>query len=453
MFIRCSLPRPLRSIPSIPSIRRLVAASALALAGPWAGAAVTPVQEVVVQLAEGVNVSSFASSQGLVLLEQFGKRPIYRLRLASAGDVEAVAASLATQPGVVFAEPDFEGETPESVKNSIWLIGNSQVDYVEQWAPDALRLTEAHQRSTGKGIRVAVLDTGVEATHPGLAGKMLLRKNGGVRGRDFVDDDQDASEGGGPGDLGYGHGTHVAGLVALVAPGAKIMPVRVLDRNGRGNIWVLAEGIGWALDPDKNGTTDDGAHVINLSLGTTRPTRLLDTAVALATCQFDDDDDAFSHPGFDADRTRCAKGWAAVVVAAAGNSGSADELIYPAAEGVKGSRAVAATTAARGLASFSNSGGWIKLAAPGDGIVSTVPGGSWGTWSGTSMAAPMAAGTAALILGLRAPGATKPNPRAWLPEDVLLRMEDRSAPLCGASLKVIDAMAAVSNTPAPAPGC
>ncbi len=69
------------------------------------------------------------------------------------------------------------------------------------------------------------------------------------------------------------------------------------------------------------------------------------------------------------------------------------------------------------------------------------------------MAAPMAAGTAALILGLRAPGATKPNPRAWLPEDVLLRMEDRSAPLCGASLKVIDAMAAVSNTPAPAPGC
>ena len=86
----------------------------------------------------------------------------------------------------------------------------------------------------------------------------------------------------------------MAGLVALAAPEAKIMPVRVLDAAGRGNVWVLAEGIGWAVDPDARPDTDDGAHVINLSLGTTRPTRLLETAVALATCNFADDDDAFS---------------------------------------------------------------------------------------------------------------------------------------------------------------
>lgn len=437
----------------------LAVAAALALAlgsltaTPALAQSPSQVQEVVVQLATGVNASNFAAEQGLVLLDRFGTRPIHRLRLGTPGDVEAVAAALSALPQVVFAEPDFAGETPESVKNSIWLIGNSEAEYVEQWAPDALRLTGAHQRSTGRGVRVAVLDTGVELDHPTLAPRLLRKRSGALVGRDFVDNDSNPSEAGGAGDLGWGHGTHVAGLVALAAPEARIMPVRVLDAAGQGNVWVLAEGIGWAVDPDARPDTDDGAHVINLSLGTTRPTRLLETAVALATCNFADDDDAFSDPGFAADRARCARGWGAVVLASAGNSGSGDELIFPAAEGVKGSRAVAASTADRGLAGFSNFGGWIKLSAPGQGIVSTVPGASWGTWSGTSMAAPLAAGTAALVLSSRPPGGGRPNPRRWLPEDVLKRLEDRSAAQCSGPFKLVDAQAAVTNTAAPAPVC
>ena len=65
--------------------------------------------------------------------------------------------------------------------------------------------------------------------------------------------------------LGFGHGTHVAGLVALTAPDAKIVPYRVLDENGEGNVWVLAEALLRAIDPDGNPAKDDGAHVINIS--------------------------------------------------------------------------------------------------------------------------------------------------------------------------------------------
>jgi len=448
------VPLPENTMPSF--LQRTLTATALAacLGTP---AQAQPLPEVVVQLATGVDAARFAAAQGLVLLDRFGRRPIWRLGLAGPGNPDAVAAALAALPEVVFAEANSEGQTPESVRNSFWVIGNTAEDYAEQWAPAALRLPEAHARSTGHGVRVAVLDTGVELTHPALASRLMRRRDGTLVGRDFVDTDADPSEEGGTGDLGWGHGTHVAGLVALAAPEARLLPVRVLDRSGRGNVWVMAEGLAWAVDPDGRPHSDDGAHVINLSLGTTRPTRLLDIAVKLAACTYedddDDDDDDFSDPGFAADRERCARGYAALVVASAGNGGSDSELIYPAAEGVAGSRAIAATQPDGTLADFSNRGGWIALAAPGESITSSVPGGgaagAWGTWSGTSMAAPLAAGSAALVLASREPGQWRPNPRRWKPEEVLERLEDRAAPVCGASQRVIDAYAAVSDTAPP----
>lgn len=248
----------------------------------------------------------------------------------------------------------------------------------------------------------------------------------------------------------------MAGLVALAAPGARLMPLRVLDTNDRGNAWVLAEALAWAVDPDGNPATDDGAHLINMSLGTTQPTRLLSTVAALASCEFDDDDDDdFDDAGFDDDRARCALGHGAAVLSAAGNDGSDTVRIYPAAEEVKGARAVAATTEAGTLAGFSNRGGWIKLAAPGEAIVSTVPGGGWGTWSGTSMAAPLATGVAALVMGTPAPS---PRPgtsglRQWGAEDLLKRLDDRGAAVCAASMKQVDALAAVTDGSPIDPAC
>jgi subtilisin family serine protease len=411
--------------------------------------------QVLVQVALGADIAALAGARGLTVAGQFGRRPIYRLQLPPGADAAAVAAQLAGVAGVVFAEPDALSATPESQRNTIWVIGGDSGSYAAQWAPTTLRLAEAHASSLGSGVRVAVLDTGIEAGHPAFAGRLARRGDGSVLGRDFVDDDDNPAEGGSRADLGYGHGTHVAGLVALAAPGARLMPVRVLNPAGEGNAWVLAEALAWAVDPDANPATDDGAHLINMSLGSARPTRLLALAVSLANCEFDDDDDDFNHPGFDDDRARCARGHGAAVFSAAGNDGSADLQIFPAAEGLPGTRAVTATTAAQRLAPFSNSGGWIKLAAPGEQIISAVPGGAWGSWSGTSMAAPLATGTAALVMATPAPN---PLPgasglRQWRAEDLMKRLEDRAKPVCSASVKQIDAAAAVSDSPAPDPAC
>ena len=406
----------------------------------------TATTEVVVQLNTGVSATALASDYQLAVVDQFGKRPIWRLRLASGASIDAKLAQLrADTARVRFAEANVEGETPEGRKRSVWLAGGDAVSYATQWAPAALRLPEAHASSVGTGMRVAVLDTGIDLAHPAFNNRLARNASGALLGRDFVDDDADPSEVGSTADLGFGHGTHVAGLVSLVAPAAKLMPARVLDRQGRGNVWVLAEALAWAADPDGNPNTDDGAHVINLSIGTTQSTNLLRTAVALADCDFNDDDEEFQDAGFDDDKVRCANKFGAVVLAAAGNDGSETMQQFPAAEAVPGSLSVTAHTEQRTIASFANFGSWVEIAAPGDLIISTVPGGGYGVWSGTSMATPLAAGTAALVL------ATYADPRSVLPLAVTQRLLVRSRPLCGTSLRTIDAAAAATDTQPPEP--
>jgi hypothetical protein len=443
-------------------------AQAQGLSGSGTPAAIAGRPDLVVMLKLEGDVWTLAKRHQLAVVNQFGQRPIWRLRsLSRKQDLGQLLVRLKGETTVRFAELNLVQEAPVARHNSVWAIGNPNgqhnsvwaigrpEDYATQWAPETLRLAQAHALSLGTGVRVAVLDTGMDSSHPALASRVQRDPAGNVVGRDFVSGDKDPREEGRAWYGAFGHGTHVAGLVALVAPGARLMPVRVLDEGGRGNAWVLAEALAWAVDPDGNPDTDDGAHVVNMSLGGTEPTDLLRTAVALASCEFDDDDDD-DHPGFAKDLQRCAKGHGAVVAIAAGNSGSADERQYPAAEGVKGSLAVAATTRDATLALFSNSGGWIGIAAPGEFLTSTVPGGGYGVWSGTSMAAPLVAGGFALVLATPSPN---PQPgrtglRAWTAEDVVQRITDRSAKVCGASLRSFDAAAAVSDLSAlDPPGC
>ncbi|MCU0969109.1 MAG: S8 family serine peptidase [Rubrivivax sp.] len=429
-----------------------VASVSTASTGTSAASAST---DVVVQLKVGATISNVASRYRLTVIDRFGKRPIWTLRPAAGLDPNAVVTALRNDGEVEFAERVRNGATPESRRISVWAIGGSQTSYGTHWARDAMRLPQAQQITRGDGIRVAVLDSGIDLDHPALVNRLSRDGSGRLRGIDLVDGDAVPAEVGTAGvDIGFGHGTHVAGLVLMAAPNARIMPVRVLDPAGRGNTWVLAEAIGWALDPDANPSSDDGAHVINLSLGTTQPTRLLELATELATCSFDDDDD-FDHPGFDDDRARCDRGRAAVVFSAAGNSGTDTEVLYPAAEGVKGSAAITATQRNGRLASFANRGGWIPLAAPGASIVGPVPDNIWGTWSGTSMASPLAAGTAALLLRTLPPGGdpSKATARQWTPEAVIVRLLDRSRPICDASVRQVDALAALRDQQAPDPVC
>lgn len=425
--------------------------------GSGGGGSVDPLlADVIVQLDTGADVDTLAARYGLTVVDRFGKRPIWRLRVAAGASADAAVDSLRNDPAVRFAERNEDTETPEGRRrNPVWAVGGDEGTYTTQWAPQAIQLADAHARSTGAGVRVAVLDTGIDLDHPALSSRLARRSGGALLGRDFVDDDADPSESGDRDDAGYGHGTHVAGLVALAAPSATLMPVRVLDASGRGNAWVLAEALGWAVDPDGDPASDDGAHVINLSLSTLQRTELLKTVSSLAACTFDDDDDDFADPGFDDDRARCALRHAAVVTAAAGNGASETIEEFPAAEPVPGLLSVAASTQSGEVADFSNRGSWIRVAAPGEFIVSTVPGGGWGSWSGTSMAAPLAAGGVALLLATVPPGGdpSRPAPRQWDTELAAKRLADRSSALCGSSLRQIDLAAALADVSATDPVC
>jgi serine protease len=233
-----------------------------------------------------------------------------------------------------------------------------------QWSVTKLNVAEAWKRSTGAGVTVAVLDSGVDARHPDLAANVLS-------GYDAITGQA------GPSTDGNGHGTHVAGVIAAVtgngagisaiAPDARILPVKVLGADGSGNMSDAAEGIVWAAD--------HGAEVINMSLGTTRRVAAVSTAIAYA-------------------RTK-----GVVVVAAAGDSRrSGSPLSYPAADA--GVIAVAATDAGDRYGGYSSAGSHVDVAAPGSGILSTFPtalGSAYRSMNGTSTASPHVAAVAAMV--------------------------------------------------------
>ena len=181
--------------------------------------------EVLVKLRTTQALGPLLNKYQLSVLDQFGARPIYRLEVKRTASVNDTISSLRLEIDVLLAEPNFVHSSPEARRNVVWAIGDPQ-SYTTQWAPAAMRLPEAHRLSTGAGVRVAVLDTGVDRTHPALATRLLP-------GFDFVDFDNDPSEGSQAG-VGFGHGTHVAGLVAMVAPDAAIMPLRVLGHRWTG---------------------------------------------------------------------------------------------------------------------------------------------------------------------------------------------------------------------------
>lgn len=429
-----------RHLPPFPTLRPLWRALMLACAGLAAtGVSAKPPAdpqvpgEVLLRLRSAASAGPLLARHPVTLVAQFGARPLYRLQVVGSATVAEVVRALELEPEVLLAEPNVLQQHPEARKNAVWAIGTA-AQYAEQWAPRAMHLAEAHAISSGTGVRVAVLDTGVDASHPALAGRLLP-------GHDFVDGDTDPSEGGSPADAGHGHGTHVAGLVALAAPGARILPLRVLDAQGSGNTWAIAQALLHAVDPDGNPASNDGAQVINLSLGTLQRTRLLDTVLKLSTCSTPDRRTPaadFSDPGYSGDKERCRKFGGSVITAAAGNGGSGSERQYPAAEGEYGLIAVAASTEAGALAGFSNTGGWIHVAGPGELITSSVPGGGYGTWSGTSMAAPLVAATAALVRA-RFP--------TLKPAEVARRIEESGTTLCGTALLQADALAALAGLP------
>ncbi|MFN2556972.1 MAG: S8 family serine peptidase [Nitriliruptorales bacterium] len=254
--------------------------------------------------------------------------------------------------------------------------------FEQQWALQRIRAPEAWAVSQGEGVVVAVVDSGVDLTHPDLVGALVRRADGTVLGYDFVEGDDDPTD-------EHGHGTMVAGIVAArasngtgvasVAPRARIMPVRVLNSRALGPNSTVEQGIRWAVD--------HGAHVVNLSLEVDREEWRATEASGELTSSLDR-------------AVRYAWSRGVAVVAAAGND-NADLTDYPSDSPVV---LVGATNEHEQRAVFSDAGRLDALMAPGTNIVSTwcSPCGSHvkhriGKSDGTSYAAAHVSGAMALM--------------------------------------------------------
>lgn len=264
---------------------------------------------------------------------------------------EAVLAGLKQNPNVEYAEPNFiysVNFTPNDPSQS------------SQWAWGVIQAYTGWDITQGSSsVVIAVVDTGIQSTHPDLDAKM-------VAGYDYIDNDSTPTD-------GNGHGTHVAGTSAAetnnstggagTCPNCKLMPVRVLGNDGSGTLAGVANGITYAAD--------NGAKVINLSLGGGGSTALQNAV-----------DYAWGRGVF--------------LACAAGNSNtSSTTSSYPAA--YTNCFAIASTTSSDARSSFSNYGSWVEVAAPGSSIYSTWINSGYNTINGTSMATPHVAGLAGLL--------------------------------------------------------
>jgi len=266
--------------------------------------------------------------------------------------VEAIDGLL-RNPHVVYIEPNIEVHALEEQ----YLWGMDRIFGDESF------VFPTWGTSTGYGVKVAILDTGIDGTHSDLEGKV-------AGGHDFTGIGSYSDD--------NGHGTHVSGTVAAiysnnigvygVAPSASLYAVKVLDSTGSGYLeWIIA-GIEWAIT--------NKIDVINMSLGTTSDMQSLEDAC-----------NAAYEEGI-------------LIVAAAGNSGNKpgnrDTVEYPG--GYASVIAVAASDSNDARASFSSTGPDVELIAPGVSILSSILGGGYAYYSGTSMASPHVAGVAALVL-------------------------------------------------------
>lgn len=352
------------------------------VAHPAAGFAADPATsayragEVLVKLHPGVSLSTEARLVGVpltpsgavsnlnTLLRMLGayhaevldpESNTYRVSLNGATDAARLAAQIGADPAVLFAEPN-------SIRTAMVTPDDPAVP--QQWALGNIQAFDAWNITTGGEMVIAVLDTGVASSHPDLEGKVLSGYNA-ITGDSSTEDNN-------------GHGTAVSGLIAAntnngngiagICWGCRILPVKVLSARGGGDDAGVARGVRWAVD--------NGARIINMSLGGSRESQTLREAVQYANSR------------------------GAVVVAASGNEHQeGNPVSYPAA--YPEVLAVGATGNSDTITGFSNTGDYVDLSAPGVGLWTTVLDGTYGPPNGTSFSSPYVAGVAGLIWSLR----------------------------------------------------
>lgn len=300
------------------------------------------------------------------LVDKAGFDPIKELPLVN-GMVVMVPpqaeVALANRPGVLRIEDDTvvsaTGKPGTSGKP-----GSTQPSEVLPWGIDRIDADQVWATANASGVKVAIIDTGIDLSHPDLAANI----KGGIN---FINSKKSAND-------DNGHGSHVAGIVAAIdnsigvvgaGNAASLYAVKVLDRSGMGWTSDIIAGLGWCVD--------NGIQVANMSLGSDNYNATLASAV------------------------QAAHGAGLIMVAAAGNDGGAVD--YPAA--LPQVIAVSATDSNDNVMGWSSRGPEVLIAAPGSDIYSTYKGGAYTNLSGTSMAAPHVTGAVALKLQ-KSPGLT-----------------------------------------------
>jgi thermitase len=309
---------------------------------------------VLVKLKNGVTESDLArvlDAHGMKKVEKLLDMETLVLE-AKGKKTEALMAALEESGLAENVEPDY-------IATADWTPNDPS--FSSQWGPQKVSAPAAWDVTKGSSsVVIAVVDTGVDLDHPDLASKVLTGND-----YDFVNNDSTAQD-------DNGHGTHVAGIaagatnnatgIAGMCPNCLILPVKVLNAAGSGTYSAIANGIRYAAD--------QGAKVINLSLGGTSGSSTLQSAVDYAN----------------------SKG--VLVACAAGNTGNTT-INYPAY--YASCVAVASTDSGDNRSSFSTYGSWVDTSAPGSSIYATYWNNTYATLSGTSMATPHVAGLAGLL--------------------------------------------------------
>ena len=332
-----------------------------------------------------VTFKDSVDAHDVAAVKNLGAEPVKKLGLVDSLVVtvpsEAVAGKLKHLQGVERVESDAIARV--AAKTTAPAPTPAQPLQTVPWGVARIDAPKAWATSRGTDVKVAVLDTGIDKTHPDLVDNVA----GGVN---FVETGRGSrvSLDSAAWNDDNGHGTHVSGPIAAadnaigvigVAPQAKLYGVKVLNSAGSGYTSDIISGIEWSVS--------NGMQVVSMSLSTSTDVQALHDAV-----------DAADAAGV-------------VVVAAAGNTGdgiaSTNNVGYPAAYGSV--IAVAATDSSDRIASFSSDGPAVEVAAPGVNIYSTTRGGGYGSMNGTSMAAPHVSGVVADALVAPIPAAADLN--------------------------------------------
>lgn len=336
---------------------------------PFGGGAVDEprTDQVIVRLNPGVDPNTFAAQSGATVLRVIPSENIVLLAITFDRDDPDALESLFNDPAVVWGERNFSAQAPEGRPRYFFSGIDGTPQLVDQPSlPAELEFSPDASCAGGTSVVIAVLDTGVDANHPELAANILPN---GVNMVDNTFDLRDIGnglddDGDGQIDEMVGHGTHVAGTILQVAPDASILPIKVLNSDGIGDAFFVTSGIFYAVE--------QGADVINLSLGSTFDSRAVQDAIDVAA------------------------GQGVVIVAAVGNGGTAQPVEYPAS--LNSVISVAALDADGNKAEYSNFNDSVDISAPGSGVASSYPDGRYATASGTSMSTSIVAGSIALVL-------------------------------------------------------